>query len=160
MAESQSKDLEFNLSEWMLDPFKGTLQFTVQKKIKITYFEFSTHDMGCCRVDERNVKYGLKLTLNEKTLFTYHNSMVDVQVSKDLILSPGNTYRLETWLGGHTKLKKGESGQSCYYHYAQILRPNRRYYGPFDFVFSDDKDKTVKLSNTTCVYIISYETVD
>lgn len=158
MASNESKDLDFDLSEWMLDPFKGVLEFTVQKKIRITNFEFSTHDMGCHRSSGRCVKYGLKLRLNGKILYTYHNKKVDVEVNKNLMLTPGNTYKLETWLGGHTPLKPGQIVKSCYYHYAQISRSDVTNYEPFDFIFGDNED--AEPSNRTCIYVITYEIID
>lgn len=157
MANISTTDLDFDISESMLDPFNGTLQFTVRSKIRITNFEFSTHDMGCGRTSERDVKYGLKLTLNGKILFTYHKTRVDVEVGKKLILTPGNTYKLETWVGGHKAVKPGQIVKSCHYHYAQIAPSDTTNYEPFDYVFADDEDQP---SNRTCVYVISYASVD
>lgn len=159
MTDTETTDLDFNVSEKMLDPFKGSLKFTVQRKIRIAYFEFSTHDMGCRQTMGRPVKYGLKLTLNGKTLFSYHNARVDVEVNKKLILTPGNTYNLETWLGGHARLKSGKIVKSCYYHYAQVSRSDGIDYEPFEFVFAENDDNG-QPSNKTCVYVISYQLID
>ncbi len=151
--DNHIKDLEFNISKKMTDPFKGTLKFTVKKEMKITYFEFSTHDMGCCRTVSWDIKYGLKLKLKKKTLFTYHKQKVDVDVN--LILSPGNTYTLDTWLSGHNKLKSGKYMEPCYYHYAEVLRSDNINYEPFEFIYPDDET-----ANTTCIYVISYEAIE
>lgn len=158
MSNNETHDFDFEMSECISDPFKGRLQFTVQKKIKIVSFEFSTHDLGCRRNAERSVKYGLRLKLNGKILFTYHKDNVDAQVKKSLILTPGNTYTLDTWLGGHKAVKSGEKVKPCQYHYAKVSRTTRKSYEPFKFIFSNDGDQ--KISNTTCVYVISYELLD
>lgn len=160
MTDNEIKDLDFDISEYTLDPFKGLLRFTVQKKIRIVNFEFSTHDMGCRRTSGRGVKYGLKLTLNGTTLYKYHKASVDVQVSKHLVLTPGNTYRLESWLGGHTALKPGQIVKSCYYHYAEVCRSDKTDYGPFQFVFGDNRRAATEPKNKTCIYVISYEIID
>lgn len=157
MSNNESHDLDFEMSEKMFEPFQGTLQFTVQKKIKIISFEFSTHDLGCRRNTEPSVKYGLKLKLNGKILFTYHKDSVDAQVKKSLILTPGNTYQLDTWLSGHKAVKPGEKVKTCEYHYAKVSRSTRNTYEPFQFISKDGGEKSL---NTTCVYIISYEILD
>lgn len=160
MADSQTKDIDFDMSESMSDPFKGTLRFAVQRNMEIKNFEFSTHDMGCRRINGRRIKYGLKLTLNGKKIFSYHNHKVDVQVQDKLILTPGNTYQLETWVGGHVKLKSGQNVNSCEYHYAQINRFDKTDRTPFIFIFPDDEDENKEPSNKTCLYIIEYKIVD
>lgn len=160
MAEYESRDLDFDISEYTSDPFKGMLAFTVQKTIRITGFEFSTHEMGCRRAVERRIKYGLKLKLNGKILFSYCKESVDVQVSNELTLTPGNTYTLETWLGGHGPSKAGQVEKECQYHYAQVHRCDATNYAPFNFVFGDDDDEHSELSNKTCIYVISYEILE
>lgn len=160
MADNEIKDLEFDISECMLDPFKGVLAFTVRKKIKITNFEFSTHAMGCHFITGRSVKYGVRLRLNGEVLFTYYRNSVDVQVKKNLILEPGKRYELETWLGSHIPLKSGRISKSCLYHYAQITRSDVNDYEPFDFIFGDNEDDYDEPSNKTCIYVIEYKIVD
>lgn len=160
MASDQVKDLEFDISESLKEPFIGTLNFRVQKSVRIVNFEFSTHDMGCCRTTGRDVEYGLKLTHNGKILLCCHKADVDMQVKKTLILEPGNTYKLETWVGKHPAPKPGQVVRHCDYHYAQILRSEKGTYEPFEFVFTETEDNTtVELLNRTCVYVISYEII-
>lgn len=90
-------EIDFNLDDWILDPFRGSLFFPVQKKTKI--FEFGAHDVdgGCRRTTGPEVKYGLKLIGNGK-----------VECKKELLLTPGITYQLETWMGGHKALRPGQ----------------------------------------------------
>lgn len=161
MTETAITDLNFDISKCMLDPFIGTLKFTVEKKIRIVNFEFGTHQIACRRsVGEDVVKYGLKLKLNGRFLFLYHKTDVDVEVNEQLILSPGNTYTLETWVTGHPKLRPGQVERCCYYHYAQVDRSDDMDYKPFDFLFEDNKKENTEPSNKTCIYSISYEIVD
>lgn len=160
MDDIHTIDFDFDVCESMFEPFKGTLTFSVQRKIRITNFEFSTHDMGCRRTGGRSIKYGLKLTLNGKILFAYHNTKVEVNVCK-LILTPGRVYKLETWVGGHNKTNQIET--SCEYHYAHIQRSDKgkATQAPFIFIFPDDEEEeTEESSNKTCLYIIEYKTVD
>lgn len=160
MADSQTTDFDFDVSESTMDPFKGTLRFAVQRNIQIENFEFSTHEMGCRRIVGRTIKYGLKLTLNGKNLFTYHNNKVDVDVKKKLILTPGNSYQLDTWLGDHTKSTPGQTVKSCQYHYAQIRRSDETDHAPFKFIFPDNEQENAEPSNKTCLYVIAYKPVD
>ncbi|KAG4066546.1 hypothetical protein HA402_007182 [Bradysia odoriphaga] len=160
MADNRTNDFEFDITEWMVNPFKGMLRFDVQKKIEIKNFEFSTHEMGCRRIGGQDVMYGLKLTLNGNILFTYQNVKVDVDVSDILILTPGNTYQLETWVGGHTSNKRGQTVKSCKYHYAKIYRSDKKDRAPFTFIFPDDEEDNAEPSNKTCLYIIEYKIVD
>lgn len=155
MTNNESQDLEFHSPDQMLNPFQGTMRFTVKKKIKIVYFEFSSHDIGCYLPTGLKVQYRLRLTLNGKVLFAYHNYRLDVQVKRPVILTPGNTYKLETWVGRHRFLPPGKE---CSYHYTEISRSKQSSYVPFNFIFTNEEN--AESTNTTCLYVISYKIID